>query len=303
MNFKEFIDKTNIAIQNNNKNEELLNRDNKFLRANLILKLLQNLSVYLKFFEFKNDIIFEKNDPFIIIDNLKFKLNHVFYLKNSGIPKISEVNNTLSFLKKFNIYPNNIIDLGACWGEYSLFLANEFSNSNIFSVEGSSKNYKVLLSNLSHNFAVSKLIKPFNIIISNHNGNEKITNEIGTMNAVKENTAANNNMNYIEVTSNTLSNFCKNKIIKNIDFIKIDIEGSELKLLDDLLTLPINSIQIELINYNSIKENIAFIKALSNKYNFVNYHNQKEESLDKMIKTIENILKTKSTIDMFLIKK
>ena len=63
MNFKEFIDKTNIAIQNNNKNEELLNRNNKFLRANLILKLLQNLSVYLKFFEFKNDIIFEKNDP------------------------------------------------------------------------------------------------------------------------------------------------------------------------------------------------------------------------------------------------
>lgn len=303
MNFKEFIDKTNIAIQNNNKNEELLNRNNKFLRANLILKLLQNLSVYLKFFDFKNDIIFEKNDPFIIIDNLKFKLNHVFYLKNSGIPKISEVKNTLLFLKKFNIYPNNIIDLGACWGEYSLFLANEFSNSNIFSVEGSSKNYEVLLSNLSHNFAVSKLIKPFNIIISNHNGNEKITNEIGTMNAVKDNTAANNNMNYIEVTSNTLSNFCKNKIIKNIDFIKIDIEGSELKLLDDLLTLPINSIQIELINYNSIKENIAFIKALSNKYNFVNYHNQKEESLDKMIKTIENILKTKSTIDMFLIKK
>ena len=99
MNFKEFIDKTNITIQNNNKNEELLNRNNKFLRANLILKLLQNLSVYLKFFEFKNDIIFEKNDPFIIIDDLKFNLNHVFYLKKSGIPQISEINNTLSFLK------------------------------------------------------------------------------------------------------------------------------------------------------------------------------------------------------------
>jgi len=60
MNFKEFIDKTNITIKNNEKDEYLLNRDNKFLRANLILQLLKNISVYLKFFEFKNDIIFEK---------------------------------------------------------------------------------------------------------------------------------------------------------------------------------------------------------------------------------------------------
>ena len=194
-------------------------------------------------------------------------------MKKSGIPQISEIDNTLCFLKKFNIYPNTIFDLGACWREYSLFLAKEFPNSNIFSIEESSKNYEVLLSNLSHNFAISKLINPFNIIIFNTDGNEKITNLIGTMNKVKENTAPNDNMNYIEVAANTLSNFCKNKIIKNIDFIKIDIEDSELKLLDNSLTLPISLIQIELINYNSINENIAFIKALSNKYNFVNFHN------------------------------
>ena len=109
MNFKEFIDKTNITIKNNEKDERLLNRDNKFLRANFILQLLKNLSVYLKFFEFKND-------PFIIIDNLRFNLNHVFYLIKSVISQISEVTNTLAFLKKFNIYPNTIIDLGACWG-------------------------------------------------------------------------------------------------------------------------------------------------------------------------------------------
>ena len=40
MNFKEFIDKTNITIKNNEKDEELLNRDKIFLRANLILQLL-----------------------------------------------------------------------------------------------------------------------------------------------------------------------------------------------------------------------------------------------------------------------
>jgi len=302
MKFKEFIDKTNITIQNNEKNDVLLNRDNKFLRANLILQLLKNISVYLKFFEFKNDIVFEKNNPFILIDDLKFKVDHIFYLKKSGIPQVSEVTNTISFLKKFNICPNTIIDLGACWGEYSLFLAKEFPKSNIFSLEGSSKNHDILLSNLSHNSSISKLINPCNIIISNHNGTENITNEISTMNTVRDAKSTDNN-NYIEVPSNTLSDFCKNKIIKNIDFIKIDIEGSELKLLNDLLTLPINSIQIELINYNSIKENIDFINALSNKYNFVNFVNHNLESIEDMIILASNVLKEKSTIDLFLVKK
>ena len=79
--------------------------------------------------------------------------------------------------------------------------------------------------------------------------------------------------------------------MKNIDCIKIDIEGSELKLLDDLLTLPISSIPIELINYNSIKENMAFINALLNKYNFVNFVNHKLESIDDMTMMVSKVLK------------
>ena len=43
-----------------------------------------------------------------------------------------------------------------------------------------------------------------------------------------------------------------------VDFLKIDIEGSELKLLSDLNKILPNSIQIELINYNSIESNLNF---------------------------------------------
>ena len=39
------------------------------------------------------------------------------------------------------------------------------------------------------------------------------------------------------------------------------LEGSELKLLDDLIDLPIKFIQIELINYNSVEQNVNFWKA------------------------------------------
>ena len=147
-------------------------------------------------------------------------------------------------------------------GEYSLFFAREFPNSNIFNLEGSSKNHDILLSNLSHNSTISKLINPCNIIIYDHNGKENITNEISTMNIVRDAKSTDNN-NYIEAPSTTLSDFCKNEFIKNIDFIK----------------------------------------ALSNKYNFVNFANHNLESIEDMIILVSNILKEKSTIDLFLVKK
>ena len=301
MNYQEFVKRTNDAIINNSNDEILLSHQNKFVRANLILQLLKNTSQYLKFFNFQNDIIFEKNDPFILIDNLKFKLEHVFYLKKSGTPQISELGNTLSFFKKYKLKPRVILDLGACWGEYSLFLAKEFANSKIYSIEGSQKNYEILLSNLKHNLSISKNIFPSNLIISNQNGNENIVNEIGTMNTVKE--FSKNFKNYTNINASTLVNYCNKNNIKNIDFIKIDIEGSELKLLKDLQNLSIRSMQIEFINYNPIQKILDFIKTLSKSYIYVKYNDQESLSIEEAIDLIKNTLKKKPTIDIFLMKK
>ncbi len=186
MEYQEFIKRTNNAIVNKSKDEILLNNKNRFLRANLILQLLKNTSQYLKFFDFQNNIIFEKNDPFILINDLKFKLDTFFFLKKSGTPHISEVKNTISFIKSYNLNPEIIIDLGACWGEYSLFLAKEFKKSKIYSIEGSQQNYEILLTNLKSNSFISKFVFPYNLIISNQNGIQEITNEIGTMNTVRD---------------------------------------------------------------------------------------------------------------------
>ena len=76
---------------------------------------------------------------------------------------------------------------------------------------------------------------------------------------------------FTKISSSTLANFCEKNNIKIIDFIKIDIEGSELKLLNDLNNLSIKSIQIELINYNSTEKITHFIKTLSKNYHYVKY--------------------------------
>ena len=105
MNFEEFINKTNQTINSNKTDEFLLSHESKFNRASLLLKLLKNISLYLKNFDFKNDIIFQDNNPFILIEGRKFRLEYIFYLNKSGKPQISEIHNTLSFFKKYKLYP------------------------------------------------------------------------------------------------------------------------------------------------------------------------------------------------------
>ena len=89
----------------------------------------------------------------------------------------------------------------------------------------------------------------------------------------------------------------------DIDLISIDIEGSELNLLTDLKKLFFKSIQIELINYNSIESNINFVKELHPIYNFYNPVNWEQLNFEDLQNLIVETLKTNSKIDIFLINK
>ena len=74
-----------------------------------------------------------------------------------------------------------------------------------------------------------------------------------------------------KVKTNTLDNFCKEKKIKKIDILKIDVEGSELKVLEGGKKIldKTNIVQIEILqnkkNFDKIKKKVT---VLLKKYNF-----------------------------------
>ena len=109
--------------------------------------------------------------------------------------------------------------------------------------------------------------------------------------------------NYVKVNAKKLSSFLLNENLNNVDFIKIDIEGSELKLLDDLKIINFKLLQIELINYNKIKDNLNFVKSLSEFCIFYHGENFKELSLSELLSLIETTLIKKPTIDLFCVNK
>lgn len=301
MQQKEFIDRLNLCFKTNKKDIKLLSHEVKFLRAQLLLKSLNSISKTLSLFDFKDNIIFENNLPFILLDEIKFLLNHQLFLKHTGKKFVSSSYETIKFLEHFNIKPKNIIDLGACWGEFSLFLSKKFPNSNIFSIEGSEKNYDVLNINLNHNPYLSKNIKTFNLIISDKDGYEEISDTTSTMNTLKS-VINKEEIRYKTIVSNKLETFIMNHNI-DIDFIKIDIEGSELKLLPDLKKIFTKSIQIELINYNTIEANIDFLEQLSTCYDFYDPKDWILLNIKNLKQIVKETLKMKPTIDIFMVKK
>ena len=75
----------------------------------------------------------------------------------------------------------------------------------------------------------------------------------------------------LKVKTNTIDNFCKNNKVTKIDILKIDVEGSELKILKGSKKIlhKTKIIQVEILqnkkNFNKIKKKITI---LLKKYNF-----------------------------------
>ena len=287
-----FINKLNTSLKSEIREEEILSKEARFLRSTYLLKTLNNLSKILNLFDFQDTILFKNNVPHINIDDILIKLDTMFFLKHTGKKFVSQSIKSIELIRYFKIDPEIIIDIGSCWGEYTLFYAKEFPKCKIFSIEGSPINFENLLHNIKINHKF-KNIKPFNLIISDNDGDDEISNNLNTMNTTRD-LSESNDKNFVKLRSKKLSTFLYENRLSKIDFIKIDIEGSELKLLHQLKTNFIKMLQIELISKNKIEKNLEFLKVLSENFNFYNIENFKKLSFTDLNSFVKQTLFVKS---------
>ena len=187
MNKKQFIENLYSSINKKEVHKELLSDENRFIRSDYLYNLINFLAKVLNYFNYQNEIIFEKNLPFVVVEDIKLLICNRYYLKNVGKRINLSSNKIDNFLSKLNIDPKFILDIGACWGEYSIYLASKYKDAKIFSVEGASKNYEIFKTNLKHNPKFSSNILAEHLIISDKNGYEEIINSVNTMNMIKKN--------------------------------------------------------------------------------------------------------------------
>ena len=164
MTLQDFQKKVHFAISNNKVDEETVNIKNRGLRGRFIFHLLSYTNRVLNYFLLKNEISFINKKPYIKINGLYFEIVSQFFLKKHNETWVSQAQKTIEFIKKFKINPKVIIDVGSCWGEFSMILAKEYNNSKIYSIEGSYQNFKVLNNNYLRPGEIGYSISIYNIL-------------------------------------------------------------------------------------------------------------------------------------------
>lgn len=164
------------------------------------------------------------------------KLYHLsLYGMNCGVSGDINSNGEMHLLRtiKARITKKNpvLFDVGANVGEYANLLGETFGpEARIYAFEPSTPTWEVLKSNLTHNH-----IKAVNRGLSNATEEVKLfrDEELSSMASVYPRQLQHTTLKEYEmVTLTTLDRYCEENGIDFVDFLKVDVEGHELKVFE-----------------------------------------------------------------------
>jgi FkbM family methyltransferase len=125
-------------------------------------------------------------------------------------------------LKRFGVYPKCVFDIGAHHGQSAIEYVNEFPGSRVFAFEPVASNFAVLTS------AAHQMITPVLAAVGDRAGKADIA--ISKNNSQAHSLSRNLGGATETVDIITIDDFCSQRGLQP-DFIKIDVEGFEMKVL------------------------------------------------------------------------
>ncbi|MBD1153447.1 FkbM family methyltransferase [Pelagibacterales bacterium SAG-MED24] len=186
-----------------------------------------------------------------------------------------QLNFSINLISKHNV--NIFFDIGANCGIYSLIVANKFNNLKIYSFEPIKLSYKKFRHNIMLNKNLRN-IRSYNYGLSNKNANlemkaliKKNYIQLGGFGVLKEN----DNLINKHLTSASFRKGddyfkFKNKVI----FLKIDVEGHEMQVLEGIINLFSDNkiiLQIEILPGQTKLVEKKLTKLKFKKYNKINF--------------------------------
>lgn len=213
-------------------------------------------------------LLFEKGETWIIINNdIYLQYNNKFNSVSSIILDYGNFEEVELELVHKNLSEKSVFfDIGANVGLYSLSAARQFNNIEIHAFEPVPDTFRELKNNLEKNQLNSKIIIN-QLAVSNTNESVYMTTDYHSSNYMTESTSL---QNKIEVTCTTIDDYVEKYSIQKIDFIKIDVEGQELLVLqgcEQCLKKFKPILLVEIIE----QENIFFDRKFQDYMQVINY--------------------------------
>lgn len=175
------------------------------------------------------------NITYQLLQNQNIKVKYggqSFYVNSEQNAKYHLLNSIDKIIKMVELLPvlkyQNILDIGANCGLFSLFIKSRFPEANVYAFEPSPTLQKILVDNLE-----SKGVYIIPMAISNCIGNtDFFINESSqqTNSLIKKNIeifGAKEKIKKQTIKTITLDVFVKQRNIENVDLIKLDVQGAE----------------------------------------------------------------------------
>lgn len=196
------------------------------------------------------------------------------------------------FLKKNIKKGDYVIDVGANIGYYTLMLASLVGKyGKVFSFEPEPNNFKILKKNVKANKYQNVILK--NYAVSNFKGTTKLylaKENFGMHRIFPSNSISSE---HVEVKTIVLDDFIKENLDKKPSFIKIDVEGSECKVIEGMnLVLDTQNLKV-LCEYvpPNIKDSgddpLNLLYVFKNKRFEIFYVNNRIHKIEKSIDVID----------------
>ena len=184
------------------------------------------------------------------------------------------IHNQYSYKDCFVKAGDFVVDAGGCWGDTALIFATKAGKKGkIFTFEFFEDNLNILKENFSNNKELAT-----NIILTEKPLYDK-TNEILYLNhaCADITTLTRNKNNLQQYKTMSIDDFVQNNKVEKIDFIKMDIEGCELKALHGAInTLKKHKPKLAIAAYHKYEDYYELPKFLNEldlgyKFYFANY--------------------------------
>ena len=158
-----------------------------------------------------------------------------------------------------------IIDVGGHIGLFSLYASQFCKKGLIYSFEPVPENYDLLMDNIKSNNL--NHIKPFNLAVSNSNSNVKLylnDDEAG-------HSMFSTSSKAITVNSISLQQIFDDNNIETCNFLKLDCEGTEYEILENLPLSYFDKIQKIIIEYHMVDSHPELLESLKKLLTKQNY--------------------------------
>ncbi|MFZ4402344.1 MAG: FkbM family methyltransferase [Bacteroidales bacterium] len=182
------------------------------------------------------------------------KISLEYNLNKNELQILSDIFEGREYSDYFPFYKKvTIIDIGAHYGYFSIFANKNTNNqSTIFAIEPSNMNFEKMTSNINKNKI--KNIVGLNCAVGTKNENAKLyIGNTSNNSLIRDYSLLKKEKSIEEIEIKTLDTIISENKIEKIDFLKMDCEGSEYLILENIIAQTFDKISTISMEFHDLK--------------------------------------------------